>query len=77
MKISVPVTLTVEVEFDLDQDGNGDTVLESHEVEELMLRTREAIQDTLHAEPSLADDMVERITDNTGWCLRSLSMVAR
>ena len=78
MRITVPVTLTVEVEFDMDEHEAACLSGESDPGQQhLIERTREAIQECLHDEPSLADDMVERITNETGWCLRAFSMVAR
>ena len=77
MKISVPVTITVEVEFDMTPEEAA-SYLDGDDLGLVNLKhsTTKAIQDALHADPDLADDMVERITDNTGWCLCAISMVA-
>ena len=74
MKISVPVTLTVDVEFDMDRDECPGEELPSPE--RLGELARQAVVDALHADDVLMDDMVERITDGTGWCILGISMGA-
>lgn len=70
MKISVPVLMMVEVEFDTEVDG--EVVIPDRD--QLVIRSHKAVVDTLHASEELVDEMLERITDATGWCIQALSM---
>jgi hypothetical protein len=75
MKITVPVTINVEVEFDMT-DEEAATFLDGEDLGmvNLTTSTRRAISEALHQDTGLVDDMVEYITDETGWCINSLSM---
>ena len=78
MKITVPVTVNINIEFDMTpeetvcyQDGQ-DLGLEN-----LARSTKEAIEHCLRERDvgqDLMDDMVEQITDRTGWSIYGLSL---
>lgn len=75
MKITVPVTINVEVEFDMT-DEEAATFLDGEDLGmvNLFKSTQRAVGEALHQTTGLVDDMVEFITDETGWCISNLSM---
>lgn len=77
MRITVPVMITVEVEFDMTEEEAA-TFQDGQDLglENLTRSTRRAIQECLHQNTGmgLTDDLVEYITDETGWCISSLSL---
>jgi len=77
MRITVPVTINVEVDFDMTEEEAA--AFQSGEdlgMENLVRSTGRAIAECLHqnAGMGLADDMVEFVTDETGWCITNLNM---
>lgn len=74
MRIKVPVTIEVEVDFDTEVDG-VDAIQEIDRTA-IERKSKDAIAECLHqnAGMGLADDMVEYITDETGWCINGLYM---
>lgn len=77
MRVTIAVPVRVEIEFDMTeeeaaafQDGQ-DLGLEN-----LQRSAGRGITSALHHNGGmgLTDDMVEFVTDETGWCIRSLSM---
>lgn len=77
MRITVPVTITVEVEFDMTEEEAA-TFQDGQDLglENLTRSTRRAVAECLHQNTGmgLTDDMVEYVTDETGWCIRGLSL---
>jgi hypothetical protein len=65
MRITVTLPLTFEVEFDTE-----DAILDINALEE---DTIYAILDTIHDQERM-EEMVDRVTEHTGWCINSWSM---
>jgi hypothetical protein len=75
MRITVPVTINVDVEFDMTeeeaacyQDG------QDMGLTNLINGTKRAIANTLHGSEGMIDEMVDAISDETGWCINGLTM---
>ena len=77
MRITVPVTINVEVDFDMtDEEAASYQGGEDLGLENLTRSTQRAVAECLHqnAGTGLLDDMVEFVTDETGWCITNLNM---
>lgn len=77
MRVAITVPITVQIEFDMtEEEAAAFQSGEDPGLEKLTRTTQGAIQDAIHqnAGMGLADDMVDLITEETGWCIRSLSM---
>lgn len=74
MKITVPVTVSVEIDFDMTEEEAAS--YRGRELENLTHKAKQAVAECLHqnAGTGLADDMVEFVTDETGWCVSGLYM---
>lgn len=72
MRFSVPLTITISVELDID-DEDVAIMMGGVDPSKLAARIAKGACDALHDPDAdvLGDIMVERITDATGWCVRS------
>lgn len=71
MKITVPVTLFVDVEFDID--GEDLAEIQNDPNTNLQAETDGVVRQWLYDNIN-PDDLVEYITDATGWCISGLSL---
>lgn len=67
MDISVPVNFLVNVRFDIDESLSADTI------QSLKDKIAELVYDRLTGD---LDDLVENITEETGWLIEGLSASA-
>lgn len=67
MDISVPVNFLVNVRFDVDESLSADTI------QSLKDKIAELVYDRLTGD---LDDLVENITEETGWLIEGLSASA-
>lgn len=67
--MKIRVTLEVDVNFDLESDGEVGT--EASDVDSDLVG--QAVGDSLRAGEFL-DEMVENITNKSGWCVNSLNL---
>lgn len=65
MKFTVKIPVTVEVDLDID----GGIVNVDYVNQDLALAVRDQLGDKV-----FLDDMVENITDYTGWCVNYLTL---
>lgn len=74
MKLSIPVTVVVDIELDISDDDVGDFDIKDPAV--ILAITEEAKEAIIGAinDTDIADTMVENVTDNTGWCVKALSL---
>lgn len=66
MKITVP--LTIEIYFDIDEEDLKDVDPKS-----LTEDAQYAALEVIHQD-IIADEIVEAITEHTGWCIRALAL---
>lgn len=73
MRVCVPVTFYVEVEFDVDGEDLAEIAGDAEYITRLQQHTAEGALKTVF-DGTVVDEMVENITDTTGWCIQSLSI---
>lgn len=62
-----------DIEFDFDLDGDGDPIPSRERISEEYAQVVIADHIGIIVEADDEDDMIEEITSNTGWCVRSIN----